>query len=161
MIKKLFSIGVYGKSKEDFFNLLIKYKIDTFCDIRKRRAVRGSIYSFVNSKRLQDELAKLNIKYYHLLDLAPTNEIRKIQYEFDSAHKIKMRERDTLSEKFKAAYREQILINFDPKTFPKIFDDSAKYVVLFCVESNPNACHRSLVLQKLKEYFKDVPVGHL
>jgi len=161
LIERLFSIGVYGKSKEEFFDLLVKNNIDTFCDIRKRRAVRGSLYSFVNSKRLQDELAKRNIKYYYLLDLAPTDEIRKIQYKFDSEHKIKMREREVLSGEFKAAYKKQILKNFKPESFPKLFDESAKNVVLFCVEANPDACHRSLVLQKLKEHFEELPIIHL
>ena len=52
----IYTIGVYGFSESDFFQKLIENNIDTFCDIRRRRAVRGSLYAFVNGKRLQINL---------------------------------------------------------------------------------------------------------
>jgi hypothetical protein len=69
-----YTIGVYNKSEQEFFNSLIGNNIDTFCDIRQRRGVRGSKYSFVNSTRLQEKLSNLDIKYGHIIDLAPTQE---------------------------------------------------------------------------------------
>ena len=59
-MKKLFTIGVFGFSNDDFFEKLIDNQIDTFCDIRRRRGVRGAKYSFVNSNRLQNKM-KLQI----------------------------------------------------------------------------------------------------
>jgi len=53
LIEKLFTIGVYGKSETQFFDQLEKAGVKTLCDIRLRRAVRGSQYAFANSQRLQ------------------------------------------------------------------------------------------------------------
>ena len=38
---------------------------------------------FVNSKRLQTKLSDLDIKYCHILDLAPSTDIRELQKEAD------------------------------------------------------------------------------
>ena len=48
----IFTIGVYGLTEDDFFQKLISSSIDTFCDIRRRRGVRGAKYAYVNSKKL-------------------------------------------------------------------------------------------------------------
>ena len=50
---KFFTIGVLNSSEEEFFKKLTEHRIDTFCDIRRRRSVRGAEYKFVNSVRLQ------------------------------------------------------------------------------------------------------------
>lgn len=76
---KLFTIGVYGLTSNEFFKKLSDNNIDLFVDIRRRRAVRGSKYSFVNSKKLQANIKHLGIEYFYLIDLAPTNEIRVLQ----------------------------------------------------------------------------------
>ena len=69
---KIYTIGVYNSTEQQFFSKLIDNNIDTFCDIRQRRGVRGSEYAFVNSNYLQTKLNELDIKYAHILDLAPT-----------------------------------------------------------------------------------------
>ena len=76
---KIYTIGVYNSTEQQFFSKLIDNNIDTFCDIRQRRGVRGSEYAFVNSNYLQTKLKELDIKYAHILDLAPTSEIREKQ----------------------------------------------------------------------------------
>lgn len=158
---EIFTIGVYGFTKESFFNTLIENKIDTFCDIRRRRAVRGSDYSFVNSKRLQEQLSKLNIKYIHILDLSTPDEIRKIQYEADKELGTTQRRRETLSDKFKTAYKKEVLQNFDFQSFIAQLESlGSKRIVLFCVEKNPLACHRSIVADYLNVKYK-FPVKHL
>jgi len=60
---EFFTIGVYNSTEKEFFEKLLKNKVDTFCDIRQRRGVRGAKYSFVNSNRLQERLSELDIKY--------------------------------------------------------------------------------------------------
>ncbi len=45
---KFYTIGVYGSTGNEFFQKLIDNNIDTFCDIRQRRGVRGAKYAFVN-----------------------------------------------------------------------------------------------------------------
>jgi uncharacterized protein (DUF488 family) len=72
---KFYTVGVYGSTEYDFFKKLTDNNIDTFCDIRQRRGVRGSKYSFVNSNRLQQKLQDIDIKYAHIIELAPTKEI--------------------------------------------------------------------------------------
>ncbi len=42
----IFTIGVYGSTEQQFFDKLIENRIDTFCDIRQRRGVRGKEYAF-------------------------------------------------------------------------------------------------------------------
>ena len=83
MTPTVYTIGVYGLTDNEFFQRLVDNKIELFIDIRQRRAVRGSKYAFVNSKRLQARLFELQIEYLHILELAPTKEIRKIQHETD------------------------------------------------------------------------------
>jgi len=72
------TIGIYGFDAERFFQALQNTHIDTLCDIRDRRGVRGSDYTFANSTRLQQRLAELNIRYIHLKRLAPSQEVRPI-----------------------------------------------------------------------------------
>lgn len=149
---KFFTIGVYNSTKEDFFNKLSENKIDTFCDIRRRRGVRGAKYAFVNSKRLQKKLDELEIKYGHVIDLAPTNEIRELQKEADAQKKEMKRSRNSLGEVFSSRYKSMILEKFDFESFIESLENvGAKRVVLFCVEEKAQACHRSLVADKLKE----------
>ena len=78
------TIGVYGFDETTFFQALREAGVDTFCDIRRRRGVRGTRYAFANSRRLQKRLSELGIQYRHLLELAPTAEIRERQKTADS-----------------------------------------------------------------------------
>jgi hypothetical protein len=83
MTDKIVTIGVYGFNEAGFFKALLDAKVDTFCDIRLRRGMRGSQYAFVNSVRLQNKLAELGIRYFHLKQLAPSQNIRDRQKEED------------------------------------------------------------------------------
>jgi uncharacterized protein (DUF488 family) len=145
-----YTIGVYNKSEEEFFNSLIVNNIDTFCDIRQRRGVRGSKYSFVNSTRLQEKLSGLDIKYGHVIDLAPTQEIRELQKEDDHTKGILKSERQVLGDVFISEYRDRVLNKFNFELFFEKLDQAgAKKIVLFCVEESAQACHRSIVAKKL------------
>lgn len=151
---QLFTIGVYGMNAETFFGKLTENKIDTFCDIRRRRGVRGAEYSFANSKKLQDRLSAQNINYLHIVDLSPTDEIRHIQYDYDKEEGTTQRKRDSLSDEFISRYGKEILRKFD---FQGLIDQleslNSKRVVLFCVERNPAGCHRSLAAEQLNRKF--------
>jgi len=149
---EFFSIGVYNSTENEFFKKLTDNNIDTFCDIRQRRGVRGSLYSFVNNIRLQYKLNKIDIKYGHILDLAPTSEIRDLQKIADEQKGELKRERNELGQVFRITYKDKILSNFDfDSFFDKLDQIGAKRIVLFCVEENPEACHRSLVTDKLEK----------
>jgi uncharacterized protein (DUF488 family) len=151
---KIYTIGVYGSTEQDFFNKLVENRIDTFCDIRQRRGVRGSEYAFVNSNRLQSKLAELDIKYGHVLDLAPTTEIREMQHEEDLKYGEKKRDRNQLGNIFSLAYKNKIMREFNFDNFVEKLDEiGANRIVLFCVETKPEACHRSIVANELSKRY--------
>ena len=147
---EFFTIGVYNSTEQEYFEKLTSNNIDTFCDIRQRRGVRGAKYAFVNSNRLQQKLNELNIKYGHVRELAPTSEIRDFQKETDAQLDEFKRERNKLGKVFTIAYKDRILSNFNFNNFiDKLDEIGASRVVLFCVEEKPEACHRSIVTDKL------------
>jgi len=148
---EFFTIGVYHSTEKEFFQKLTESRIDTFCDVRQRRGVRGSLYAFVNSKRLQKQLSELGIRYQHVTDLAPSAHIRELQKKADQANSENKRDRNTLGSVFTAAYKNTILDSFDFKLFIHQLEAiEANRVVLFCVEEKPDACHRSIVSKKLE-----------
>ena len=149
-----FTIGVYNSTENSFFEKLLANQIDTFCDIRQRRGVRGAKYAYVNSNKLQQKLEQLDIKYGYIPELAPTPEIRELQKSADLKNGELKSERQKLGSVFVIEYEDQILRKFD---FEKLFDSldqlGAKKVVLFCVEELPQACHRSIVANKLRDTY--------
>lgn len=159
MIEEIFTIGVYGKSEHQFFQILETRKVDTFCDIRRRRGVRGSQYAFVNSTRLQNSLLERRINYRYVPELAPTTQIRELQHRFDEQHRTTKRERQELGATFREHYVREILVPFDTRLFRARLGE-ARRIVFFCVEGPATACHRSLVAERLHLDW-GVPVEHL
>jgi uncharacterized protein (DUF488 family) len=144
------TIGVYGCGEGAFFKALQQAGVDTFCDIRWRRGVRGAEYAFVNSARLQRRLAELGIRYLHFRDLAPPPTLRQRQAEADKAEGTAKRLRAVLSQAFVDGYREHNLATFDSRSFMANLGPEARIVALFCVEREPAACHRSLLAERLQ-----------
>ncbi|GIQ57952.1 hypothetical protein Flavo103_10880 [Flavobacterium collinsii] len=151
---KIYTIGVYNSSEDAFFKKLTDNKIDTFIDIRQRRGVRGAKYSFVNSIKLQNKLTDLNIKYIHHLDLAPSTEVRNLQKIADLQNNNLKKDREELNDTFIDAFEKVILKKFDLKSFiDNLETNNSLNIVLFCVEENSNACHRSIVAKKIATEF--------
>lgn len=158
---EFFTIGVYNSTEKEFFEKLTQNNIDTFCDIRQRRGVRGAKYSFVNSNRLQQRLNDLEIKYGYIPDLAPTTEIRELQKEIDEEKGELKRERQELGKIFVIEYKNRILKNFDFEKFFESLDQiGASRIAFFCVEEHPEACHRSIVADKLMNNY-NYKINHL
>ena len=158
---KFYTIGVYNSTAEEFFKKLTQNRIDTFYDIRQLRGVRGAQYSFVNSNKLQSKLNDLGIRYVYEKDLAPTNEVRAIQKKADEKYGIQQRKRQELSSAFVMEYNKSILSRFDFEHFiENLKKEKCKRIVLFCVEENHEACHRSIVSTKLTRDYK-FEVTHL
>lgn len=157
---KIFTIGVYGTQEDSFFEALTNHHIDTFCDIRLRRGMRGAKYAYVNSKYLQAKLASLGIRYRHFKELAPTKAIREAQKQADKDKKVKKSDRQTLSSEFIQAYENEILADFKATDWVNQLDDDAARIVLFCVEQEPAACHRSLLAERLAQDL-NVEVSHI
>ncbi len=154
------TIGVYGFTPEAFFAALRSASVDTFCDIRWRRGVRGSEYAFANSARLQARLSEMGIRYLHFHDLAPNPELRERQVMADKAEGTPKRKRTSLGKTFIDAYRAAKLAEFDSHQFAARLGKEAHVVALFCVEREPAACHRSLLAERLQRDL-GTPVIHI
>lgn len=144
---KIYTIGGYGFNERTFINALTKHHIDTFVDVRQRRGMRGRQYAFLNSSRLRALLAGQGIRYVHASNLAPTTSIRDLQRASDSQNKIQKRERTVLSPEFIAAYTAGVLGHTSPSDFIQTIGTQSGAIAIFCVETEPTACHRSLVAQ--------------
>jgi hypothetical protein len=147
---QIITLGVYGTTETGFFAALRQAGVDTFCDIRARRGVRGADYAFANSQRLQTNLAELGIRYLHFKDLAPSQALRKQQAAADAAARIAKRQRAELSESFVHGYGEEVMRAFDSRKFIERLGPDARVVALFCVERAAGACHRSLLAARLQ-----------
>lgn len=160
MIQKLVTTGVYGLSEPEFFARLQDEHVDTFCDVRLRRGMRGSRYAFANSSRLQQRLQELGVRYLHQKQFAPPKEVRQIQKQADQASATLKQERLGLGPAFIQAYRDACLKTENRDLFMRSLPQEARIVALFCVERPASACHRSVLAEWLSEGL-GVEVKHL
>ncbi len=152
---KIYTIGVYNSSESSFFGKLKDNSIDLFCDIRQRRGVRGSQYKYVNSNYLQSRLSDMGIQYLYIKDLAPTNEIRQKQKDADKLNGETKKQRTMLGEVFVREYRSQILDKYDVESLVKQLEATGRQkIAFFCVEECAEACHRSLVANRIGNLIK-------
>jgi uncharacterized protein (DUF488 family) len=158
-MERLFTIGAYGFDAARFFDALQESTIDLFLDLRRRRGVRGSQYSFANAARLQAELEARAIAYRHVLELAPEQATRDLQSQADKASHQPRRSRSTLSDAFVLDYVHRTLEPFGWEAFIQSLEPYRR-PILFCVEGNPLACHRHLVAERLAALTK-MPVEDL
>jgi uncharacterized protein (DUF488 family) len=157
--RRVVTIGVYGWDLPSFLEALDKAEVRVLFDVRQRRGVRGREYAWANSARLQASLAAAGIEYQHHLELAPTTELRHLQYAEDARQGVGKRSRVELAPEYARRYTEEIL---DPVGVAglagELPPDGAG--ALFCVERDPEACHRSLVAARLAAEHR-VRVSHL
>jgi uncharacterized protein (DUF488 family) len=142
------TIGVYGFDREAFLAALAAAGVDVLVDVRQRRGVRGSEYAWANSRRLQAALADAGIGYRHLKELAPTTEMRQLQYREDARRGEGKRSRTVLAPAYVDAYTEQILDHADLSHLAELAGRG--HAALLCVERDPEACHRSLIVARLE-----------
>jgi uncharacterized protein (DUF488 family) len=152
------TIGVYGFDRDSFLEALTNAKIDLVLDVRQRRGVRGSEYAWANARRLQTALEEADIRYTHIKELAPTTELRQLQYEEDARLGEGKRSRTTLAPEYVRRYTEEILDRADLAPVVKWIGGSS--TALLCVERDPEACHRSLIAARLERDW-DFSVEHL
>jgi uncharacterized protein (DUF488 family) len=143
------TIGVYGFDRDSFLQALADAKIDLVLDVRQRRGVRGSQYAWANARRLQAALDEAGIGYSHVKEMAPTTELRRLQYREDDRRGEGKRSRRVLAPEYAHLYIEQILDSVDLGPIVKWVGRSR--AALLCVERNPEACHRSLIAARLRE----------
>jgi uncharacterized protein (DUF488 family) len=153
------TIGVYGFDGESFLQRLREADVRLLLDVRQRRGVRGPEYAWANARRLRVALAQAGIAYEHHPELAPTTELRQLQYAEDDRRGVGKRSRRELAAEYTRRYTAEIL---DPADLDPILSTMPGdgTTALFCVETDPEACHRSLVAQRLSEEHH-VTVEHL
>jgi uncharacterized protein (DUF488 family) len=116
--------------------------------VRQRRGVRGAEYAWANSKRLQAALADAGIPYEHRPELAPTTELRRLQYAEDDRQGVGKRSRTALAPAYRERYIAEILDRADPAALAASLPSEGAGALL-CVERDPEACHRSLIADRL------------
>jgi uncharacterized protein (DUF488 family) len=147
-VRTVVTIGVYGFEQASFLDALARARVKVLIDVRQRRGVRGSEYAWANSARLQAALADAGIEYRHHKELAPTTELRRLQYAEDDRQGVGKRSRVELAPAYRDGYTREIL---DPVDLEPIVtsmpEDGA--TALLCVERDPEACHRSLIADRM------------
>jgi uncharacterized protein (DUF488 family) len=158
-VKRVCTIGVYEWDLETFLDALRNADARLVLDLRQRRGVRGSRYAWANSLRLQAALSQAEIGYRHHPELAPTTELRQLQYAEDARQGVGKRSRVKLAPAYRRGYTQQILDRADLRALVIELPELGS-AGLFCVEADPEACHRSLVAERLHTRH-GVEVGHL
>jgi len=121
--------------------------------------VRGARYAWANARRLQDALAEAGIAYRHHRELAPTTELRRLQYAADDRNRVGKRSRAVLDPAYVAGYVREILDGADLGALAAELPHDTT-TALLCVEADPEACHRSLIAERLA-LRHGVRIGHI
>ena len=142
------TIGVYGFTVEKFLETLRRADVRLLLDVRQRRGVRGREYAWANAGRLQTALAAAGIEYRHHKELAPTTELRQLQYREDDRLGVGKRSRSELAPAYRERYIREILDRVDLAAIVRDLPAGGSST-LFCVERDAEACHRSLIAERL------------
>jgi uncharacterized protein (DUF488 family) len=142
-------VGVYQSGLDDFLDKLRRHRVAMLVDVRQRRGIRGREYAWANSRRLQAALKQAGIEYRHVPELAPTTEMRQLQYREDDRLKVGKRSRVELADVYRRRYLHEVLDQVDLGAFLESIPDDATFV-LVCVERDARACHRSLIAARLQ-----------
>jgi uncharacterized protein (DUF488 family) len=147
-VRHIVTIGVYGWELGRFLEALAAADTRLLIDVRQRRGVRGPEYAWANSTRLQAAAASAGIGYRHHKELAPTTELRHLQYAEDARQGVGKRSRVELADDYRLRYTREILDHAPLEPIvAQLPRDGA--TALFCVERDPEACHRSIVAERL------------
>jgi uncharacterized protein (DUF488 family) len=157
--KQLTTVGVYGFTLEEFLHTLREADVRLVLDVRQRRGVRGPQYAWANSKRLQAALTEAGIGYQHHPELAPTTEMRQLQYREDDRLGVGKRSREQLAPEYREGYTREILDDADLGAVVAELPEAGAGALL-CVERDPEACHRSLVADRIAADYGSI-VTHL
>ena len=147
---RLATIGVYGFDAAGFIGALRAADVRLLVDVRQRRGVRGPEYAWANSLRLQAALGNAGITYCHMKQLAPTTELRRLQYAEDARRGEGKRSRSELAPAYVDGYTREILERADLGELAAALPGE-EVAALLCVERDPEACHRSLIARRMAE----------
>jgi uncharacterized protein (DUF488 family) len=158
-VRALATIGVYGFDRDSFLAAVRDADVRLVLDVRQRRGVRGPQYAWANSRRLQAAFAEAGIGYRHHRELAPTTELRRLQYREDERQGVGKRTRSELAPEYQRRYLREILDRVDLEPIHAVLPRRGRGALL-CVERDPEACHRSLIAERLAARY-GITVVHL
>jgi uncharacterized protein (DUF488 family) len=145
---KITTIGFSKKSLEKFVTLLKEDNVDCLIDTRLNNT--SQLSGFAKKNDLQYILENfLDIKYVHDLSLAPTPDIlndfkkKKITWE---DYKIRY---DNLLKKREVQNRINEILGLGTT------------ICFLCSEHRPEHCHRSILVDFIKQYSGEIEVNHL
>jgi alkylated DNA nucleotide flippase Atl1 len=150
-VREVVTVGVYGASLETFLATLARERVTAVFDIRQRRGVRGPEYAWANAERLESALEQAGIAYEHHKELAPTTELRRLQYAADDRQGVGKRSRRRLDPEYRRRYAHEILDRVELGDVLAAMPATGT-TALLCVEAEPAACHRSILAARLAEY---------
>jgi uncharacterized protein (DUF488 family) len=144
---EVYSIGFTQKTAERFFGLLKQVGVRRLLDVRLNNV--SQLAGFTKREDLQYFLQEIcDAQYQHEPLLAPTQEIL-------DGYKKKKGSWPEYESKFLALMTERkIEDNLDRTLF-------SVPTVLLCSEPTAEYCHRRLVLEYLKEKWRDLEITHL
>jgi uncharacterized protein (DUF488 family) len=151
-VRRIATIGVYEFDASSFIQALDGAGVTRLLDIRQRRGVRGRRYAWANARRLQALLSDAGIGYQHHPELAPTTELRHLQYREDDRQGVGKRSRVRLAPEYIDRYTAEILDLAPLDSLLQQFPGDG-IAALMCVEAAADACHRSLVAGRLAQRY--------
>ncbi len=147
MARKLCTIGFSQKSLRHFVQLLQAAGVNKLIDTRLYNT--SQLAGFAKKDDLQFVCETFGIKYEHVVDLAPTDDILKRYKKVD---------------KDWAAYERDFTNLLVQRNVIKlcataVFDPGVN--CLLCAEHKPQHCHRRLVAEHLQRAYPDIEIQHL
>jgi len=134
-INEVFTIGYEGREIDDFIDRLKKYRITRLIDIREIPLSRKKGFS---KSELKKRVESAKIEYFHFRSLGSPSNIR---------NKLKI---DRNYERFFKAYGIYLENNIDAINEAYVLIQNGVSCIM-CFERFPDKCHRSSVVQKIKE----------
>lgn len=142
----LFTIGFTQKNAKSFFESLIKAGVKTVIDTRLNNV--SQLAGFAKRVDLEYFLQEIgNIKYIHILDLAPTKDIL-------DAYKKNKGDWNVYEQKFLKLMSDR---QIEKRIDPELIENGC----LLCSEAKPHYCHRRLVAEYLNHQWGNINICHL
>lgn len=147
MPRKLCTIGFSHKSLRRFIELLQSAGVTKLIDARLYNT--SQLAGYAKKEDLQFICETFGIKYEHVTDLAPTDEIMNRYKKVD---------------KDWASYERDFTGLLEERNVAKlwetdVFDDGVN--CLLCAEHEPKHCHRRLVAEYFQRAYPDIEIQHL
>lgn len=143
---ELYTIGFTKKSAEQFFDLLIKNKVEKIVDTRINNT--SQLAGYAKNPDLQFFAKKIgNMDYQHEMDFAPTKELL-----------AKYRKKEMTWEEYEIEYLNLLDMR---KIAKKTNIETLHKHCLLCSEHTAEKCHRRLLAEYFQAVKSDVKIIHL